>query len=60
MPQTEYLVTVENYGPSSYGANVSELPSIGVASETYDEVRDLFAEAIKLYLDELNRDGVLK
>ena len=53
MPQAEYLVTVENYGPSSYGAYVPELPGIGVAGETEDEVRDLVAEAIRLYLDEL-------
>ena len=32
-----------------------ELPGIGVAGETEDEVRDLVAEAIRLYLDELER-----
>ena len=53
MSQTEYLVIVENYGPGSYGAYVPELPGIGVAGETKDEVRDLVAEAIRLYLDEL-------
>ena len=30
MAQTEYLVIVEKYGPSSYGAYVPELPGIGV------------------------------
>ena len=57
MAQTEYLVIVENYGPGSYGAYVPELPGIGVAGETEDEVRGLVAEAIRLYLDELERDG---
>ena len=33
-----------------------ELPGIGVAGETEDEVRDLVGEAIRLYLDELDRD----
>ena len=33
-----------------------ELPGIGVAGETEDEVRDLVAEATRLYLDELARD----
>ena len=53
MPEAEYLVIVENYGPGSYGAYVPELPGIGVAGETEDEVRNLVAEAIRLYLDEL-------
>ena len=44
------------YGPSSYGAYVPELPGIGVAGETEDEVRGLVAEAIRLYLDEMERD----
>ena len=53
MPNAEYLVIVENYGPGSYGAYVPELPGIGVAGETEGGVRDLVAEAIRLYLDEL-------
>ena len=56
MGQTEYLVIVEEYGPSSYGAYVPELSGIGVAGATEDEVRSLVAEAIRLYLDELERD----
>ncbi len=60
MAQTEYLVIVENYGHGSYGAYVPELPGIGVAGETEEQVRDLVAEAIRLYLDELERDGESK
>ena len=56
MGQTEYLVIVEKYGTSSYGACVPELPGIGVAGETEDEVRSLVTEAVRLYLDELERD----
>ena len=52
-PQTEYLVTVEKHGHGSYRAYVPELPGIGVAGETEDGVRHLVAEAIMLYLDEL-------
>ncbi|MDE0027769.1 MAG: type II toxin-antitoxin system HicB family antitoxin [Spirochaetaceae bacterium] len=55
MGKAEYLVIVEKYGPDSYGAYVRELPGIGVAGETEDEVRDLVAEAIRLYLEELER-----
>ena len=56
MGQTEYLVIVEKYGPGSFGAYVPELPGIGVAGETEDEVRDLVAAAVRLYLDKLERD----
>lgn len=59
MAQNEYLVIVEKYGPGAYGAYVPELSGIGVAGETEDEVRDLVPDAIRLYLDELERDGDL-
>ena len=55
MAQTEYLVIVEKYESGTFGAYVPELPGIGVAGETEDEVRDLVGEAIRLYLDELDR-----
>ena len=56
MGQTRYLVVVEKYGPGSYAAYVPELPGIGVAGETENEVRQLVAEAIRLYLEERERD----
>ncbi len=56
MGQTEYLVVVEKYGPGSYGAYVPALPGIAVAGETESEVRQLVAEVIRLYLEELERD----
>ncbi len=56
MAQTEYLIIVEQYGPQAYGAYVPELPGIGVAGETEDAVRTLVADAIRLYLDELEQD----
>ena len=59
-PQTEYLVIVEKHGHGSYGAYVPELPGIGVAGETEEQVRDLVAEAITMYLDELVPDGESK
>lgn len=52
MSQAENLLIIENYGRGSYGAYVPELPGIGVAGETEDEVRNLVAEAIRSYLDE--------
>ena len=59
MAQGEYLVMVEKYGTGSSGAYVPELPGIGVAGATEDEVRELVADAIRLYLDELERDAGL-
>ena len=56
MSQAENLVIIEKYGSRSYGAYVLELPGIGVAGETEDEVRNLVAEAIRLYLDELEAE----
>ncbi len=56
MAQAEYLVIIEKYGPRAYGAYVPELPGVGVAGKTEEEVRDLVADAIRLYLDELERD----
>ena len=57
MAQTEYLVILERFRPRAYGAYVPELPGIGVAGETEDEVRDLVADAIRLYLHELEQGG---
>lgn len=48
MAQTEYLVIVEKYESGAFGAYVPELPGIGVAGETEDEVRDVVGEAIRL------------
>ncbi len=56
MAQTEYLIIVEKYGPRAYGAYVPELPGIGVAGKTEDEVHELVADAIRLYLEEYDRD----
>ena len=57
MAQAEYLVILERFGPRAYGAYVPELPGIGVAEETEGQVRDLVVDAIRLYRDELERDG---
>ena len=55
--QTEYLIIVEKYGPGAYGAYVPELPGIGVAGKTEGEVHKLIADAIRLYLEEHDRNG---
>ncbi len=55
MPRAEYLVIVEKYGAHAFGAYVPELPGIGVAGESEDEIRELVADAIRLYLDEIEK-----
>ena len=55
MAQREYLVIVEKFASGAFGGYVPELPGLGVAGETEDEVRELVGEAIRLYLDELDR-----
>ncbi len=47
---------MEKFGSGALGAYVPELPGVGVAGvRPEDEVRDLVGEAIRLYLDELDR-----
>ena len=52
-----YRLVIEK-GPTSYGAHVPELPGCVAAAETRQEVSTLIREAIRLYLQELKRDGL--
>ncbi len=45
-------------GSTSYGAYVPELPGCVAAAETREEVTTLIREAIRLYVEELERDGL--
>lgn len=45
-------------GPTSYGAYVPELPGCVAAAETRGEVTALIHEAIQLYIEELEKDGI--
>ena len=45
-------------GPSSYGALVLELPGCVAAAETREEVSTLIREAVQLYIEELEKDGL--
>ena len=51
-----YAVIIEK-GPTSYGAQVPDLPGCVAAADTRDEVYSLILEAIELYLDALKEDG---
>ena len=53
----KYTVVVET-GPTSYGAYVPDLPGCVAVAETRHEVCVLIREAIKLYTEALEEDGL--
>ena len=52
-----YAVVIEN-GPTGYGAHVPDLPGCVAAAETREEVCALISEAIELYVEALEEDGL--
>ena len=52
----KYLVIYE-HGESSWGAYVPDLPGVGVAGSTLDEVRQLVREAVEFHLEGLREHG---
>ena len=53
----KYAVVIEK-GPTSYGAHVPDLPRFVAAVETKEEVCSLIREAVELYIEELEEDGL--
>ena len=53
----KYAVVIEK-GPTSYGAHVPDLPGCVAAAETREEVCALIREAIRLYVEALEEDGI--
>ena len=53
---SEYLVVIENEG-SSWGAYAPDLPGVGVAGDSREEVEQLIREAITLHLEGLRDAG---
>ena len=54
----EYLVIFEQDKDGGWGAYAPDLPGLGVAAETREEVETLIREGIKLYIQELRNDGL--
>ena len=52
-----YLVLYEK-SATGYGAYAPDLPGCIAVGSTVDEVRQLMREAIAVYIDELQRDGL--
>ena len=53
----KYAVVIEK-GRTSYGAHVPDLPGCVAAAETKEEVCALIREAIQLYVEALEEDGI--
>src|SRR6266566_1402792 len=52
----KYLVVYEK-SPTSWGAYVPDLPGLGVAGDTLDEVKELIREAIEFHLEGMRQHG---
>ena len=54
----EYLVIFEQGKDGGWGAYAPDLPGLGVAAESREEVETLIRDGIKIYVEELQRDGL--
>ncbi len=54
----EYTVICEQGKDGGWGAYAPDLPGLGVAAETREEVATLIREGINIYIDELREDGL--
>ena len=54
----DYLVIFERGKDGGWGAYAPDLPGLGVAAETRDEVATLIRDGIKIYIEELREGGL--
>jgi predicted RNase H-like HicB family nuclease len=54
----DYLVIFERGKDGGWGAYAPDLPGLGVAAETREEVAVLIRDGIKIYIEELREDGL--
>jgi predicted RNase H-like HicB family nuclease len=54
----DYLVIYEQGKDGGWGAYAPDLPGLGVAAETREEVQTLIRDGIRIYIDELRADGL--
>lgn len=52
----KYLVVYEK-SDTGWGAYIPDLPGLGVAGETLDEVRELIREALEFHLEGMRQHG---
>ena len=55
-PEMKYLVVYEK-SPTSWGAYPPDLPGLGVAGDTLDEVKELIREATEFHLEGMRQHG---
>ena len=53
----KYAVVIEK-GPTSYSAYVPDLPGCVAAAETREEVCELIREAVELYTEAMEEEGL--
>ncbi len=53
---SKYVALIEKAG-AGYSAHVPDLPGCIAAADTYDEVRDLIAEAIEFHIEGMRLHG---
>ena len=54
----EYLVIIEQGKDGGWGAYAPDLPGLGIAAETREDVETLIREGIQIYIEELRTDGL--
>jgi len=54
----DYLVIFEQGKDGGWGAYAPDLPGLGVAADTKEEVAELIREGIAIYIQELREDGL--
>jgi predicted RNase H-like HicB family nuclease len=54
----DYLVIYEQGKDGGWGAYAPDLPGLGVAAETRDEVAILIRDGIRIYIEELRQEGM--
>ena len=54
----EYTVIFEQGKDGGWGAYAPDLPGLGVAAETREEVATLIRDGIRIYIEELREDGL--
>jgi predicted RNase H-like HicB family nuclease/predicted RNA binding protein YcfA (HicA-like mRNA interferase family) len=54
--EMKYLVIYEK-SATGWGAYAPDLPGLGVAAETLDEVKDLIREAVEFHLEGMRQNG---
>jgi predicted RNase H-like HicB family nuclease len=55
---SDYLVIYEQGKDGGWGAYAPDLPGLGVAAETREEVQILIRDGIRIYIEELRADGL--